>query len=336
MCMLRILQCEFYIILLFCLESKMVEMKNKQDLKMLIWCLSKFLVISATIIGCFGLMGSLVNLNESTKDENKEDYNDILPQHYKSEYMHQSNQSHSSDLQANSSYLYAVVVSPDYEYDEYNILDPSYEYEEPFDRQYDISQLNNDYRYNDYEYEDPEPTLIVKSPRRRPNRYRVQEFSNQRRTYLTRFKDRYGLRFEMNRPNRRRRLYKSRRRGLKIPINRRLIMKRKNLFAPRRKNIEIVSARKAYPIFLGTNNNRKSYLDAVHSPPLYDTTNRRHQNYQNSIITGSKSSGLDLSLLGIFALLQFLGIALNLGLGKNINLSTGLKDHNSTFISSLF
>ena len=297
----------------------MVEMKNKQDLKMLIWCLSKFILISATIIGCFGLMGSLVNLNESTMDKNKEDYYKISPQHYKSEYKHQLNQSQSSDLQANSSYLYAVVVSPDYEFDEYDILDPSYEYELPFDSQYDLLQLNNDYTYHDYEYEDPEPILIVKPPRRRPNRYRVQDFSNQRRKYRRRFRDRYGLRYKINRPNRRRRLHKSRRRKLKIPINRRLIMKRKNLYTPHRKNIDIVSARKAYPIFLGSNENRKSYLNTVHSPPLYDTTNRRHQNYQNSIITGSKSSGLDLSLLGIFGLLQFLGIALNLGLGENIN-----------------
>ena len=126
----------------------------------------------------------------------------------------------------------------------------------------------------------------------------------------------------MSRPNRRRRIYKPRRRKLKIPINRRLMTRRRNILTPRRKNIDIVSAHKAYPIFLGTHDNRKSYLNTINTPKFYDTTNRRHQNYQNSIITGSKSSGLDLSLLGIFGLLQFLGIALNLGLGKNINLST--------------
>ena len=87
------------------------------------------------------------------------------------------------------------------------------------------------------------------------------------------------------------------------------IMKRPNY-------IDIVSAHTTYPMSLDPNNNHRSYLNDYHDPPSFGHTNRRHQNYQNSIITGSKSSGLNLGVLGVFGLLQFFGIILNVGLGK--------------------
>ena len=62
--------------------------------------------------------------------------------------------------------------------------------------------------------------------------------------------------------------------------------------------------------------NRRRYLysnthhgyTSAKTVPQHEIANRRHQNYQNSIVTGSKSSGIDLPFLGIFGLLQILGI----------------------------
>ena len=84
-----------------------------------------------------------------------------------------------------------------------------------------------------------------------------------------------------------------------------------------RRYIDAIPFHKTYPMYFDLKNNRKSYQDHYDIPPLFTESNRRHQNYQNSIITGSKSSGADLSLLGLFGLLQLLGIILNVGLGKN-------------------
>ena len=85
-----------------------------------------------------------------------------------------------------------------------------------------------------------------------------------------------------------------------------------------RRYVDAMPLREKYPIYFDLNNNRKSYHDHYNTPPMFTESNRRHQNYQNSIITGSKSSGGDLTLLGLFGLLQLLGIIFNVGLGKNI------------------
>ena len=62
-------------------------------------------------------------------------------------------------------------------------------------------------------------------------------------------------------------------------------------------------------------NTHHGYTSATRVPQ-HKMANRRHQNYQNSIVTGSKSSGIDLPFLGIFGLLQILGIVFNVGLGN--------------------
>ena len=300
----------------------MKEMWDQNDLKMWIWCISKLIVISITMIGCFGLVRSFVNLN--SQHTNKTDKNEIMPQDYTSKYMQQLSQSPSpSDLETNSSYMYAVIVSPDYRYDENDIPFSSYEYEIPYENHYDISQRYKDYTYNDYEYEDIKPIVIVKSRRRRPNRHRIATFRHQRPKFWKKFRNRYRFRNNRKRINERQRMYKSKfkRRKLASPIislKRRLTTRREMPILQNRRYVDAIPLREKYPIYFDLNNNKKSYHDHYNTPPMFTESNRRHQNYQNSIITGSKSSGGDLTLLGLFGLLQLLGIIFNVGLGKNI------------------
>ena len=289
---------------------------------MWIWCISKAIVISITMIGCFGLVGSLVNLN--SQHTNKKDKNEIMPQDYTSKYMQQLSQSPlPSDLETNSSLMYTVIVSPDYEIDENNDPYSSYEYEIPYENHYDISQRHKDYIYNDYEYEDIKPIVIVKSRRRWPNRHRIATLRHQRPKFWTKLKNRYRFRNNRKRINGRRRMYKSefRRRKLASPmitLKKRLTTRRQMPILQNRRYIDAIPYREKYPMYFDLNNNQRSYNDHYNIPSSFTESNRRHQNYQNSIITGSKSSGGDLSLLGLFGLLQLLGIILNVGLGKNI------------------
>ena len=124
-------------------------MWNQKDLKMWIRCFSKLIVMSITMIGCFGLVKSLVNLNFQHTDQ--DDKAEIMSLNYTSKYMQQLRHSPSlSDLETNSSFMYAVIVSPDYEIDENNVPFSSYEYEIPFENHYDISQRNKEYIYNNW------------------------------------------------------------------------------------------------------------------------------------------------------------------------------------------
>ena len=76
--------------------------------------------------------------------------------------------------------------------------------------------------------------------------------------------------------------------------------------------------------------NRRRYLysnthhgyTSAKTVPQHEIANRRHQNYQNSIVTGSKSSTIGLPFLGIFGLLQILGIIFNVGLGNYFSIIT--------------
>ena len=306
---------------IFC-QTKAREMWDLRDLKMLFGCLLKMIVISATVVGCLGAVGSLVNLNSSSVNEEKSETAKLSYQQYSSRNKDQLNMSTPSpDLDGNSSYMYAVIVSPPNGINEYDISYPSYEYELPFESHYDISRENNDYNYYDYQYEDAPPIIIMKHRRRRPNRYRMPQFRLKRRRHRNRYRNRDGFRHRIYKVNKLQRRYKSRRRELVtpiIPIKRQFIARRKLPILKRPNYINIVSADKSYLMPLNLNANHRSYLNDHNEPTTYGDTNRRHQNYQNSIITGSKSSGLGLGALGLFGLLQFFGIILNVGLGKAI------------------
>ena len=76
--------------------------------------------------------------------------------------------------------------------------------------------------------------------------------------------------------------------------------------------------------------NRRRYLPSntnqgytsANTVPQHGIANRRHQNYQNSIVTGSKSSAIGVPFLGLFGLLQILGIVFNVGLGNYFFITT--------------
>ena len=68
---------------IFC-QTKAREMWDLQDLKMLFGCLLKMIVISATVVGCLGVVGSLVNLNTSRVDGEKSETTKPSYQHYSS------------------------------------------------------------------------------------------------------------------------------------------------------------------------------------------------------------------------------------------------------------
>lgn len=300
----------------------MREMWDQKDLKVWIRCFSKLIVMSIIMIGCFGIARSLVSLR--FQDTDKDDKNEIMPQHYASKHIQQLSQSPSpSDLETNSSYMYAVIVSPDYRYDENDIPFSSYEYEIPYKNHYDISWRNNDYMYNDYKYEDINPIVVVKSRGRRPYRHRIATLRHQRPKFWTKLKNGFRFRNNRKRINGRRRMYKSKFRQRKlaspmITLKKRLTTRRQIPILQNRRYIDAIPFHEKHPVYFDLNNNQRSYTDHYNSPPSFTESNRRHQNYQNSIITGSKSTGADLSLLGLFGLLQLLGIILNVGLGKNI------------------
>ena len=257
---------------------------------------TKLTVVTIAFVGCFGLV---TNLMRSTMPISNDLRNLSAPgslRHLPGQNDNYTSKSFlSSDLDSNASYLYAVVVSPDY-------IDP-----------YNVPESNNEYDYGDYEY-DTSPIFILRKQRRRynPNHVPFRNMYYRRRrlnTLQNRRRSNYGL-FHRRSSKRNQRIYIS---GI-----------RHNKF---RTKIPRISNRRHADRFLG---NRRRYLqsNAHHgytsatTVPQHGIANRRHQNYQNSIVTGSKSSAIGLPFLGIFGLLQILGIIFNVGLGNYFLIAT--------------
>ena len=251
---------------------------------------TKLTVITIAFVGCFGLVTNLVR---STMPISNDLRNVSAPgslRHLPGQNDNYTSKSfRSSDLDSNASYLYAVVVSPDY-IDSYN-----------------VPESNNEYDYVNYEY-DASPIFILRKQRRRYNPSRVL------------FRDIYYRRRHRNMlQNRRRSNFGLFRRRSSIR-NRRIYIsgRRHNQF---RTKMPRISNRMQADRFI---RNRRRYLPtkshhgytSAKTVPRDGIANRRHQNYQNSIVTGSTSSAIGLPFLGIFGLLQILGIIFNVGLGK--------------------
>ena len=199
----------------------------------------------------------------------------------------------SSDLDSNASYIYAVVVSPDY-------IDP-----------YNIPESNNEYNYENYEY-DTTPMLMLRKQRMRynPNHapFRDMYYRRKHRYMLqNRHRSNYGP-FRRRSSMRNQRIYISGRRHNQFRTKLRRIRNRMHV------DRFLRNRRRYLP-----SNTYHGYTSAK-TVPQHRIANRRHQNYQNSIVTGSKSSAIGLPFLGIFGLLQILGIIFNVSLGKYISL----------------
>ena len=251
---------------------------------------TKLTVITIAFVGCFGLVTNLMRSKMPISNDLRNVSAPGSLRHLPGQNDNYTSKSLlSSDLDSNASYLYAVVVSPDY-------IDP-----------YNVPESNNEYDYGNYEY-DASPIFILRKQRRRYNPNRVI-FRNKyyrrrhRNTFRNRLRSNYGL-FRRRSSMRNRRIYISGRRH--------------NQF---RTKIPRISTRRHADRFL---RNRRRYLPSnthhgyrsAKTVPQHGIANRRHQNYQNSIVTGSKSSAIGVPFLGIFGLLQILGIIFNVGLGK--------------------
>ena len=96
---------------------------------------TKLTVVTIAFVGCFGLV---TNLMRSTMSASNDVRNVSAPgtlYHLPGQNDRFINKAfQSSDLDSNASYIYAVVVSPDY-------IDP-----------YNIPESNNEYNYENYEY----------------------------------------------------------------------------------------------------------------------------------------------------------------------------------------
>ena len=251
---------------------------------------TKLTVVTIAFVGCFGLV---TNLMRSTMPISNDLRNVNAPgslRHLPGQNDNYTSKSFlSSDLDSNASYLYAVVVSPDY-------IDP-----------YNVPESNNEYDYGNYEY-DESPLFILRKQRRRynPNRalFRDMYYRRRHRNMLqNRRRSNFGL-FRRRSSMRNRRIYISGRRHNQF---RRKMPKRINSMHAIR---FLRNRRRHLPI-----KSHHRYASAK-TVPQHGIANRRHQNYQNSIVTGSKSSAIGLPFLGIFGLLQILGIIFNVGLGK--------------------
>ena len=251
---------------------------------------TKLTVVTIAFVGCFGLVTNLMRstmpISNDLRNVSAAESLRHLPGQ-NDNYMSKSFRS--SDLDSNASYLYAVVVSPDY-------IDP-----------YNVPESNNEYDYGNYEY-DASPIFILRKQRRRYNPNRVL------------FRDMYYRRRHRN-------LLQNRRRSNYRPFRRRSSMRNRRIYISGRRHnqfrtkIPRISNRRHADRFL---RNRRRYLPSnthhgyrsAKTVPQDEIANRRHQNYQNSIVTGSKSSTIGLPFLGIFGLLQILGIIFNVGLGN--------------------
>ena len=113
------------------------------NLNMLSQFLYKVAVICITIIGCFGLLGNFMKLDMQRPNDQNDGVKLYDHEHHANLNVLSNDSMSSDDLKTNSSYLYTVLVSPEYEMDEYD-------YEIRPEDQYEISRLNNDYFYDDY------------------------------------------------------------------------------------------------------------------------------------------------------------------------------------------
>ena len=251
---------------------------------------TKLTVVTIAFVGCFGLVTNLMRstmpISNDLRNVSAAESLRHLPGQ-NDNYMSKSFRS--SDLDSNASYLYAVVVSPDY-------IDP-----------YSVPESNNEYDYGNYEY-DASPIFILRKQRRRYNPNRVI-FRNKyyrrrhRNTFQNRRRSNYGL-FRRRSSMRNRRIYISGRRHDKFRT------KIPRLSNRRHEDRFLRNRRRYLP-----SNTYHGYTSAI-TNPQQAIANRRHQNYQNSIVTGSTSSAIGLPFLGIFGLLQILGIIFNVGLGN--------------------
>ena len=269
--------------------------------------LYKTVIISVTVIRSFGLAGHSVR-STLANSFNRENSNVSVANEY---YNFKSSEKKGPinktslpfDLESNSSYVYAVIVSPDY----------------------DDTISNIDYT-EDYPYigidSYTKPLLTMKKRRRRLNPYRFHPYKYYRQTYRDRIRSSYTfsprlLAKKINNTNRR--IYGHNENNFIssiLPITSQPFVRRKTstTFIPEYTNFVNVADRSTRYISENSFNNARLYSDDYEqSAPV---SNRRHQNYQNSIVTGSRSSGLTWPLLGLFGVLQLMGIIFNIGLGK--------------------
>ena len=257
---------------------------------------TRLTVVTIAFVGCFGLVTNLMTSTMPISNDLRKVSAPGSLRNLSGQSDHYTSKSFlSSDLDSNASYLYAVVVSPDY-------IDP-----------YNDPESNNEYDYGNYEY-DASPIFILRNQRRRynPNRVLLRDmyYRRRHRNMLQNGRRSNNGLFRRRSSKRNRRIYSSGRRN--------------NQF---RTKLPIISNRRHADGFLRNrrrylpSNTYRGYTNAM-TEPQQRTANRRHQNYQNSIVTGSKSSAIGLPFLGIFGLLQILGIIFNVGLGNYFFIAT--------------